>query len=245
MSKMFMDIHLEYCDDNGERLSEIIASGKPFNISIVPVLLVPTHRVFRKGIYPSGYYYPKGIVELLKECARIPDVSIGQQGFSHYCPNCFSTKDKTDPWHENACLYGNRKSLERQIDFMNKGKKVIENIIGLSPIVYSPPNHQFDDNSIEAAAKLRYGYFTERGIVSISPYRENGITILPQRKIGQTGEIFYTHYDQIPKNKKAFDKIIKNSVALDELTIDNKSPIVSFINRQFVFLKKRLRDFMK
>jgi len=73
---MFLDIHLEYSDDNGERLGKIAGLGKPFSVSVVPVLLLPNHEVFKKDIYPKDYSYPERIAGLLKELAK--DISIPQ-----------------------------------------------------------------------------------------------------------------------------------------------------------------------
>jgi len=99
---MFLDIHLESCDDNGERLIRIAKIGKPFSISVVPVLFLPKHDVFNTGIYPSDLAYSKEIVNTLKELAGNRNVFFGQQGFSHYCAECFKEKEKKSAHHENG-----------------------------------------------------------------------------------------------------------------------------------------------
>ena len=165
---MILDIHLEYCDDKGERLEKIAKLGKPFNISVVPVLLLSEHEVFKNGVYPHDYFYPKKIVDLIKELSKESNISFGQQGFLHYCGDCYKTEIKTDesgrkfrhdPWHENKCLYDLKKSVKTQRTIMDIGKKVIQNILNVSPSLYVPPNHQYDVNTKIAAKELRYKYF--------------------------------------------------------------------------------------
>lgn len=204
---MFLDIHLEYCDDKGERFRKIIEIKKPFVISIVPVLLLPEHSVFKKGVYSSDYYYPKEIVELLKKCARNSNIIFGQQGFAHYCHDCFKKREERGPWHENMCLYNRRKTVEEQKKFMEEGKKVIENILRVSPVLYVPPNHQFDDNTKIAAQELGFKFFGIRNMLSISPYKERKLTILPEKEeLEKKSEIIYAHYDQMKKN---FDEYLE------------------------------------
>lgn len=49
----FVDIHLEGCDDNGKRIEQMAKLGKPFSLSIVPVLMNPDHEVFNSGVLSS------------------------------------------------------------------------------------------------------------------------------------------------------------------------------------------------
>ncbi len=63
---MILDIHLEKCDDNGERLEKILSLRKPIILSLVPVLMIPEHKSFKNGIYPSNYFYPQKFIDLLK-----------------------------------------------------------------------------------------------------------------------------------------------------------------------------------
>lgn len=241
---MFLDIHLEKCDDKGERLRSILESGKPFGISVVPVLLMPEHEAFKTGVYPADYFYPREIVDILKKCSENPNVVFGQQGFLHYCPECFQAKEKHDPWHENRCLYGRRKSADEQAAFMRKGKRVIEDVLGVSPIIYSTPNHQFDGNTLEAARKLGYSYFTERAVINLSPHAERGLIILPERKPHQSGEVFYTHYDQIADSPGRHSDIINGSQPLYRLQIEN-NPAGVFLNSGLSTARKWFRDLKK
>ena len=251
---MILDIHLEYCDDKGERLEKIAKLGKPFNISVVPVLLLPEHEVFKNGVYPNDYFYPKEILGLTKELAKESNISFGQQGFSHYCRDCYKTEIKTDepgrkfrhdPWHENKCLYGMERSVKTQKTIIDLGKKVIQDILNVLPILYVPPNHQYDVNTKIAAKELGYKYFGDRGIINVHPYRENELIILPERDLGQKGEIFYTHYDEMKNNFEEYLELIKNSESLENIELFKKSEIKIGLNYKLLLGRKRIRDLKK
>lgn len=241
--KMFLDIHLEYCDDKGEKLRKIIELGKPFSISVVPVLLLPEHEVFKKGIYPFDYYYPKEIVDILKEFSKNPNVVFGQQGYLHYCQECFKRKEKRDPWHENTCLYNRRKIVEEQKKFMEEGKKVIENILRVSPVLYIPPNHQFDKNSKIAAEELGFKFFAIRKILNVQPYKERNLIILPEREgLEEKGEIIYDHYDKITKDFDEYLGLIKKSCSVYDITPVKQSVEIIAENEKQIISRKKKRD---
>ena len=92
------------------------------------------------GVYPSDYFYSEKIVGLLKELSKEKDINFGQQGFAHYCKECFKEKENKDPWHENMCLYKKPLLVREQTEFMKKGKNVIEDVLEVSPIIYDAPN---------------------------------------------------------------------------------------------------------
>lgn len=239
LGKMFLDIHIESCNDKGEGLLRLAELGKPFSISPVPVLFLPKHEVFKKGIYPSNLAYPKEIVDTLKKLARNKNVIFGQQGFFHYCTECFKEKEKKDSWHENMCLYG-MKSLGEQIEFMFEGKRLIEEILGISPVLYVPPNHQYDKNSIIAAQKLGFDFFAVRKLLEISPYKKGSLVVLPESRLGETGEIMYTHYDEMINEFEKYLEIVKQSSSLNTITPRKQSLLDIKENyKQMLFVKKR------
>jgi len=242
---MILDIHLEYSDDNGERLEKIAGLGKPFSVSVVPVLFNSNETAFKEGIYPKDYSYPERIAGLLKELAKEKNVSFGQQGFSHYCHSCFEQKNKRDPWHENKCLYEKEKSAEEQAEFMEKGKRVIENKLGVSPVIYCPPNHQFDKNTKIAAEKLGYKFFAIKGIINLPPYQDRNLLLLPERKLRQDGEIFYTHYNQMKDNFEEYLEMVNSSISLSEVCFFKKAKNISWMNDHLVTASKKIRDFAK
>lgn len=189
--------------------------------------------------YPLNYFYPERVTGLLKELAQEENIVFGQQGFAHYCQNCFKQKEKRNPWHENKCLYGNEAN---QADFMFRGKTDIEEAIHASPIIYVAPNHQFNEHTKTAAALLGYSYFAVKGIINLQPYEENGLIVLPERKLMQKGEIIYTHYDQMQQNIDKYFDLIKSSVPLSGISPAKKPKIMSWINDRMVIASKRARD---
>jgi len=241
---MILDIHIESCDDEGERLMRIAELGKSFSISPVPVLFLPKHDVFKTGIYPPDLAYSKEIVNTLKKLARNKNVFFGQQGFYHYCTECFKEKEKKDSWHENMCLYG-MKSLGEQIEFMFEGKRVIEEVLGVSPILYVPPNHQYDKNSIIAAQKLGFDFFAVRRLIELSPYKKGSLIVLPESRLGETGEIVYAHYDETANDFEKYLEVVKQSNSLYAITPTKQSELDIQENyKQMLFVKKR-RDAKK
>jgi hypothetical protein len=243
---MFLNIHLEFCDDKGERLLKIAEFGKPFSISVVPVLFVPNHRVFSEGVYPSELAYSGEVVDILKELVRSKDVFFGQQGLSHYCPECLKEKGKKSPHHENMCLYGKAKSVSEQVEFMSEGGEIIKSVLGVSPRLYTPPNHQYDGNSIIAARRLGFDFFVVRRLIEISPYKEKGLIILPESKLGEAGEIVYAHYDETANKLERYSEIIRQSSSLYNITPptrQSQSRIQENYNR--LLLAKQRRDIKK
>ncbi len=245
---MLLDIHLEWCDDKGERLRQLADIGKPFVVSLVPVLMLPEHKVFEEGVYRPDYFYNKDIMEFLKKIPKeYPHITFGQQGLTHYCPDCYKTWDKNknefkhDPWHENKCFYNKEESVLDQFKLMKEGKTTIENVVGVSPVVYSPPNHQYDENTGFSAVELKYDYLTTKGIINLSPYKEDGLKILPERKLGQSGEVFYAHYDKMKDNLGKYTNMIKSSKPLSEIKFKEKS-IYSSLNETLILASKLARD---
>ncbi len=239
---MFLDIHLEYCDDKGERLMKIAELGKPFSISVVPVLFLPKHDVFKTGIYPSGLAYSSYLINALKKLAQNKNVLFGQQGFSHYCPKCFKEKKKKSPHHENMCLYSRSKSITEQMRFMSEGKRIIKEFFGVSPILYVPPNHQYDKNSIIAAQKSGFDFFAVRKLIEISPYREKNLIVLPESKLGEKGEIIYTHYDETVNEFEKYLEIVKQSSSLYDINPAKQSKSDIQENYKKMLFTKKKRD---
>lgn len=253
---MVLNIHLEGVDDKGKRLRRIVDTEKSFMISVVPVLLLPAHEVFKSGVYPADLAYPSGMIDILKECAKNPNITFGQHGFTHHCPDCYGKfvdngkdiKAFPDPWHENRCLYNLMKSVDEQASVIQKGKNVIERILEASPIAYTTPNHQHDLNTKQAARELGYKYFPVCGILNVFPYEENGLVILPEREVWQRGQVFYTHYNS-PQMIDELDKclgIVQNSDSLNNLKLWGNNKIEELeLNYDLLIERKRLRDMKK
>lgn len=125
---------------------------------------------------------------------------------------------------------------------MLKGKKVIEEILEVSPITYVAPNHQFDQNTKLAAEQVGYQFFAERGLLTSIPYKDGNLVILPERKINKGGEIVYTHYDQMVESFSGYLKILNASTPLTEISPLEKSRFKSSLNYPLLIKKKKIRD---
>lgn len=244
---MILNIHLERIDDNGERLIRILDTKKAVVISVVPLLLTPNHEAFRSGIHPPDYYYPEKVVGILKKHPKNANIYFGQQGYLHYCLDCLKRKVERDPWHENKCLYGNEKTPEEQKKILQKGKKIIESTLGISPVAYVPPNHQFDDSTKIAAAELGYKYFVVRNLNNINPYKEKNLIILPESKLNeeQEGEIVYAHYDEMKDNFNKYLELIEKSKPLEKIRISEQTSEKIVENEEKIIKRKKERDAKK
>ncbi|MBS3080010.1 DUF2334 domain-containing protein [Candidatus Pacearchaeota archaeon] len=242
---MILDIHLEKCEDNGKRLERILNLSKPMIISLVPVLMLPEHESFKNGIYPSDYFYPRRFMEMLKRLAHNADVYFGQQGFAHYCKSCILQRDRRDPWHENMCLYRKSLSVEKQRKLMSEGKRVIEEVLGVSPILYVPPNHQFDENTLKVCEKLDFQYFVIRNKLNIKPYKYGKLIVLPENDLDEKGEVIYIHYDEMKDDFERYIDLIASSSTLDNIKLTRESSKRISKNYNEIILAKKKRDIDK
>lgn len=242
---MILDIHLEKCDDDGERLESLLKLDKPVIISLVPVLMLPEHEVFKKGIYSVNYSYPKKFMEIIRKHSSNKYLVFGQQGFSHYCVDCFNKKDQRDPWHENLCLYNEKKSVENQKKFIMHGKKIMQEILEISLKLYVPPNHQFDENTLNAVEGLDFKYFVIRNKIGLKPYREGKLIVLPENDLGEDGDIIYVHYDEMKNDIYKYTDIIKNSTFIQDIKPKNQSLEKILDNYNKILFSKKERDLRK
>jgi hypothetical protein len=241
---MFLDIHLEYCDDKGERLKKLAELGKPFSLSLVPVFMISGHYLFgeKNRVYREDQAYSSEITDFLKDIPKnFPHIMFGQQGLTHFCKPCYKSWRKRDPWHENKCLYSGSRNYREQTRLMEIGREIIEGVIKVSPELYVSPNHQHDFNTKLAAEYLEYRYFGVKGLLTASPYTDGKLMILPQRKVTQGGEMFYVHYDETAKRFERCIEIINNSRLLSEVEKRQKN-ILDSLNETAVPIFKRARD---
>ncbi len=218
MKNQYLNIHLEGMDDNGEKLKRILDENTPCAISIAPETL-------RKGgIYGKQYPYLPGFVDLIGEVVNKPGNILGQQGNIHKCKHKHTI---VGPYHENSCLYNKSLSIDEQREIMQKGSATLLKLLGKKPEMYVPPNHQFDFETLNAACEEKYPFFAIRGLKVLDPllYKINAshghnLLVVPEVKLGQQGNFFYTHYDGIEKNKQAFEEVIKNANSFHCIGVD-------------------------
>jgi len=235
--KKFLDIHLEAMDDEGEKLKRIIDENIPCAISLCPETLR------KKGLYSKQYPYLPKYIDLIGEIVSREGSILGQQGNLH---KCRYEHRFTDPWHENFCPY-NEVSMEEQRELMLKGRQTLVMLFGKYPEMYVPPNHLFDSATLVIAERMDYSFFAERGIKNTEPYLYKRMIILPETKLDETGDIKYVHYDEIGRNKKAFEEVVKKACGFSINEIKIKWVVNDLIeaNRRAVIRKKKLRDLIK
>jgi len=246
---MIFDIHLEKIDDHGEKLKRLIGTKRPFILSLVPVLLNPNHPAFGT-VYPQDYHYPEEVVRMLRDLVGQNRITIGQQGFTHYCQSCWNHnasagRERRDPWHENFCLYDKEKRVLDQRNFMLTGVQVIEESIGASPDVYCPPNHQFDRNTVQAASEIGFLYLADRDFLEMDIHQDGSLVVLPERKFGKGGEVNYIHYDQIQQHPVFWDKFYGATDVHFTQVKDRRPAFSSWLNTKVVRAHKRIRDLEK
>ena len=133
----------------------------------------------------------------------------------------------------------------KQKKLMRKGKKMMEEILGVSPKIYCPPNHLFNKDSLDLARKLGFEYFMVRNLTGLSAYEDNGLIILPESKIGG-GNIQYTFYDHLVDGDwNKFEEVLKNSSGLSSLKISKESFLRIWLNNELVWETKNMRDLKK
>jgi len=215
MTKKFLDIHLEGMDDNGEKLKRILDEGIPVAISICPETLR------ENGIYSKQYPYLLKFINLIGEVVSKSGNILGQQGNMHKCKY---NHRFADPWHENYCLYNKSLNAEEQRELMEKGKETLVKLLGKSPEMYVPPNHQFDFITLKIANEMEYPFFIIKGVKTNEPllYENNDVNtlVLPERKISENGYFHYIHYDEIKNNHEAFENVVKNARSFQNIGID-------------------------
>jgi hypothetical protein len=207
--KKYINIHLEAMDDNGEKLKRILDEDIPCAISICPETLRT------EGIYGHRENYSKlfKFSDLIGALVNKPGNILGQQGNIHKCKHKHRF---ADPWHENSCLYHGSLSKQEQRDLMAKGRETLRNLLGKDPEIYVSPNHQDDFTTMDVACE-RHLIFAIRGLKVLRPllYKKDlasskNLLVVPEAKLGERGYFHYVHYDQIGKNQKVFDELVKD-----------------------------------
>ena len=147
----------------------------------------------------GGLFLEKGVEEVKKLLEE--GCVLGQRGYIGRC--IYSHKDGTDPWHENFCLYNQSISLESQLESMAKGKEILTKTFGIEPIIYAPINHLYDENTLSAVQSLKYKFMMDQNNFGVNPYKQHGVIILPESKIGDeetSGSLgIYAHIDMLRK----------------------------------------------
>lgn len=165
MEKKILSIYVNLQDEKLDLPSYL--NGKKFIISICPF-----------SVKSGKFKDIEKVRNLLKKGCLL-----GQRGYVGRCK--YAHEDKTDPWHENFCLYNPTISFEEQLEFMEKGKKYFVENFGKEPDVYAPINHLYDTNTLLAVRSLKYGFFMDKNFFGLGMYSNQGVVIMPEAKIGE------------------------------------------------------------
>lgn len=182
------------------------------------------------------------LFELFKESVRRAYNVLGQQGMTHKCKH---EHKWADPWHENYCLWKRQLSRQEQKDFMERGREQLEKIFGVIPDLYAPPNHYFDETTLEIAAEMGYLFFSDKAMIPLAPYRNTSFTIIPERDL-EKGKFdckaVYIHYDEIDEVKDLFLYATDQAVSLRDLKAHHVPLWKIKLNEKLKYTYKIARD---
>jgi hypothetical protein len=247
-------IHFHAMGDEG-LAKRLFNSRKVFLASIVPNLLDRTMKTeegedIYERIHPVETYYPEWAKEIFRENKNNFKIIWGQEGYRHCCGKCFDKQQTNDgkgydPYHEHVCLDGNSQSLDEQIEIIRKGKKLINEELGINPSVYIPPNHLYNKNTLRAAKENGFDLFLTRNgfdyfipnLIELPPYLEEDLFILPETKKGKS-PVRMTYYGE---NQKILD-LLPSSTSLIGFRKEDVSPFKIWVNEKLIFKYKKLRD---
>jgi len=201
------------------------------------------HSPFIISICPASIKGNRFSNEGIGEVSRLLDNGciLGQRGYIGRCR--YPHDDGTDPWHENFCLYNNPLGLERQLELMSDGQKILADTFGIDPLVYAPINHLFDEETIAAAQVLKYESMMDQNNFGVMPYDRHTLRIIPEAKIGdkevEESMAVYCHVAALRERKVS--RIIKQAelVLPESIAPQNVSNDLLVINE----IRKRVRKY--
>ena len=256
--------------DGGKIAHELFDSGNPFIASIVPNLLMPAMKTEEgednfNRIHPPENYYPDWAIEIFRENKHNPNVVWAQEGYRHCCGKCYNNLKENnenglgnwpDPYHEHVCLDGSAQFLEKQIEVIGKGKKLIKNVLEIKPLIYCPPNHLYNNDTLRAVNENNFaGFLTRNGfdylipdLIELPAYGEKvdnkTIIIFPETKKGKS-PLIMTYYNHICNgNVPNWKELLENSKSINKLSLDirDKPKFKAWANKKLIFISKEMRD---
>lgn len=251
-------IHFQYVTDEGQILEKILSLDMPFVGYIVPNLLDPS-MTFEGGgeiferLHSKENYYPDWFKNAIRENRDNQNITWIQEGYRHCCERCF--ENEKDPYHEHVCLDDISQSLERQIEIISKGKNLIKENLGIISEGYCPPNHMYNNDTIDAAKINDFRFFTIRNafdylgrLVTLPAYNEENLIVVPESKLsqGQNSPIIATYYDHlVSEDVDRFLDVLDNSNSLLDIDINKKPKAKIRVNEKLIIQAKKLREFKK
>ena len=250
-----VDIHLEGLKRSHFRNGNVGARFRQILDNDIPVAVSPSLRSYLRGQWDEN---PE-IIELVREIVKRKGSVLGQQGLTHICSY---KHDFVDPYHEFYCLWtgplpiGRKISKNKQKEWMEEGRNRLEKLFGVNPELFVPPNHYFDETTLEAALELGYRFFADKAVSNFTPYsfgRYNfgeykKLIVVPEGNLcegGFSGSAAHIHYDEIDSFSDNYDWAIKEASSL----LDVKPLDVSYISIKFnnlrKYARKRARDMVR
>lgn len=176
-----LHIHFEGFRDDTV-LDYLLQSEHPVAFSLAPFTL-------------EEHWYPDDTLEKLTILLSRPGNFLGQQGKLHKCAH---THKIADPWHENFCPWNGKIPENQQRELMEQGREILQRHLDISPSIYVPPNHLFDETTLEVATSMGYRFFTDQSFLRLHPYTHKNMTVVPESKVTRIRtKTVYAHYDEV------------------------------------------------
>jgi len=235
-----LDIHLEGIKPESFRdrkvthiFEDILANNTPVIVSLPPCL------------EQTWLSQCPQIIELTKEVVKRKGSALGQQGLNHKCKNFHRF---ADPWHENSCIWYHSPAAQEQEEFMKKGREQLEKLTGQIPSVYVPPNHYFNQDTLEVAEQMGFKFFMDRALISLQPYSHKNMIVVPEADLTRkTPEVsaHYIHYDEIDSYLTNYVQTLVNAEPVTNIKSSPPQKNKQKLNRFLVTSAKIARDFLK
>ena len=213
----------------------------------IPVTISPSLHNYKAGQWNSKEGQKS--LELIREIVKRPNSLLGQQGYTHKCKyNHFLV----DPWHEFRCLWRKRISRAEQVEWVKRGREELEILIGATPELFSPPNHYFNETTLEVADALGYKFFSDQAITPLKPYPFGNMLVVPEgnlaRKETEGRDAVYVHTDQIFQDAETivnYREVINKATSMRDLMPYRVSEDEIKLNEELKYQRKRMRDITK
>jgi len=213
--RVALDIHLEGLKPKNFKEGDVPHIFREILKDGSPVIISPSLYNYKDGQWDE---HPR-VLSLTRELVFRDGSFLGQQGYTHFC-----TKHKiTDSWHEFWCIWKpwRHMGVDEQANLMRKGKKELEELFENEVSVFVPPNHYFDQNTLEAARQVGYGYFMNKAMIPVQPYNHGEMIVVPegdlQRDHTNGRKAVYIHYDEIDKSREQYEAVIGELISLGDI----------------------------
>ncbi len=204
--------------------------GKKFIISLLPIAI------------ERGTFSTEGVDEVRQLLHG--GCLLGQRGYSG---RCRYAHDKTDPWHENSCLY-HRISYGSQLELMIRGRQILRETFGTNPIVYAPVNHLYNEGTLAGLQVLGYQYMMDQNNFSIPPYKRLNIMVIPETRVSRdvgNSHAVHAHVDEL--RCSIVESFIMGNEFILPTDLEGKKAnrVILKINEIKKRVKKLVRDYKK